>query len=60
MVIKNVRNKYKQPLVKYDSIHITPALDEAAIWNILEAVNDPEVPVLSVVDLGIVRKVAGG
>jgi ring-1,2-phenylacetyl-CoA epoxidase subunit PaaD len=27
------------------------------IWSILEEVNDPEVPVLSVVDLGIVREV---
>ena len=27
------------------------------IWKILEQVNDPEVPVLSVIDLGIVRNV---
>jgi ring-1,2-phenylacetyl-CoA epoxidase subunit PaaD len=27
------------------------------IWSLLEAVNDPEVPVLSVVDLGIIRDV---
>lgn len=31
--------------------------NEAIIWKLLEEVNDPEVPVLSVVDLGIVRKV---
>ena len=43
--------------MKHESFHITPTLDEPAIWAILEAVNDPEVPVLSVVDLGIVRKV---
>lgn len=30
---------------------------EAEIWKILEEVKDPEVPVLSVVDLGIVRNV---
>lgn len=30
---------------------------EEAIWQLLETVKDPEVPVLSVVDLGIVRKV---
>ena len=30
---------------------------EQLIWNILEEVKDPEVPVLSVVDLGIVRSV---
>lgn len=28
-----------------------------AVWQLLEQVNDPEVPVLSVVDLGIVRDV---
>jgi ring-1,2-phenylacetyl-CoA epoxidase subunit PaaD len=32
--------------------------DEAArIWSVLESVPDPEIPVLSVVDLGIVRQV---
>lgn len=30
---------------------------EATIWSLLEEVNDPEVPVLSIVDLGIVRDV---
>ncbi len=30
---------------------------EAAIWQILETVCDPEVPVLSILDLGIVRNV---
>lgn len=32
-------------------------VNEAVIWKILENVNDPEVPVLSVLDLGIVRAV---
>jgi len=32
-------------------------ISTAAIWKILEQVNDPEVPVLSVIDLGIVRNV---
>ena len=32
-------------------------VSEAAIWAILKTVNDPEVPVLSVVDLGIIRNV---
>ena len=27
------------------------------VWNILDSVNDPEIPVLSVIDLGIVRKI---
>lgn len=31
--------------------------EEKAVWSVLSAVPDPEVPVLSVVDLGIVRKV---
>lgn len=30
------------------------------IWSLLQAVNDPEVPVLSVVDLGIIRDVRAG
>jgi ring-1,2-phenylacetyl-CoA epoxidase subunit PaaD len=30
---------------------------EAAVWQVLETVADPEIPVLSVVDLGIVRSV---
>jgi len=32
-------------------------IDEKEIWSILEEVKDPEVPVLSVLDLGIVRSV---
>lgn len=32
-------------------------IDEEQIWNILEDVKDPEIPVLSVIDLGIVRSV---
>lgn len=31
--------------------------DPALIWNILEEVKDPEIPVLSIVDLGIAREV---
>lgn len=31
---------------------------EAAVWTLLEEVKDPEIPVLSVVDLGIVRTVS--
>lgn len=30
---------------------------EKEIWSLLEEVSDPEIPVLSVVDLGVVRKV---
>ena len=32
-------------------------VDSGTIWSLMEEVNDPEVPVLSVVDLGIVREV---
>lgn len=32
-------------------------ITEEAIWKILETVTDPEVPVLTIIDLGIVRKV---
>jgi ring-1,2-phenylacetyl-CoA epoxidase subunit PaaD len=37
-------------------LHTTPSVEEK-IWTILEEVKDPEVPVLSVIDLGIVRSV---
>lgn len=30
---------------------------EGEIWNILSSVNDPEIPVLSVIDLGIIRRI---
>jgi ring-1,2-phenylacetyl-CoA epoxidase subunit PaaD len=33
---------------------------EEMIWKLLEEVKDPEVPVLSVIDLGIIRKVSVG
>ena len=32
-------------------------ISEEAVWKILETVADPEVPVLSIIDLGIVRKI---
>lgn len=35
--------------------HTTP--EEKKIWNLLETVTDPEVPVLTILDLGIVRDV---
>lgn len=36
----------------------TVANDTAPIWKALEEVKDPEVPVLSIIDLGIVRNIA--
>ena len=32
-------------------------MDAARVWSLLEQVSDPEIPVISVVDLGIVRDV---
>ncbi|MDA5194468.1 1,2-phenylacetyl-CoA epoxidase subunit PaaD [Govanella unica] len=40
-----------------DIISLAKTREEKAIWAVLDAVPDPEVPVLSVVDLGIVRGV---
>ena len=35
----------------------TPTISKDHIWSILETVTDPEVPVLTITDLGIVRDV---
>jgi ring-1,2-phenylacetyl-CoA epoxidase subunit PaaD len=44
--------------MKNETAHITtPETTEAVIWKILESVADPEIPVLSILDLGIVRDV---
>lgn len=32
-------------------------IDVASVWKLLEAVNDPEIPVVSLVEMGIVRDV---
>ncbi len=32
-------------------------INEKTVWEILETVTDPEIPVLSIIDLGIVRKI---
>jgi len=37
--------------------HINTIAEEQKIWDLLEEVKDPEVPVLSILDLGIVRDV---
>jgi len=36
---------------------MSSTIEEKAIWSILETVTDPEVPVLTITDLGIVRDV---
>jgi ring-1,2-phenylacetyl-CoA epoxidase subunit PaaD len=34
--------------------------EEAQIWRLLEQISDPEIPVLSLIDLGVVRQVRRG
>lgn len=38
--------------------HAASSAEESRLWAALEAVSDPEIPVLSVVDLGVVRDVS--
>ncbi len=40
-----------------DSSSINSSEEEKKVWAILEQIADPEIPVLSIVDLGIVRQV---
>ncbi len=47
-------NSHIKPFNSFSSTGVT----EEAIWQLLEEVKDPEVPVLSIIDLGIVRAVA--
>jgi len=42
--------------VRQTDLHTT--ITEEQLWHILEEVKDPEVPVLSIIDLGIVRDVS--
>src|SRR5687768_11223235 len=37
--------------------HIDFKAEEQKIWTVLEEVKDPEVPVLSIIDLGLVRNI---
>ncbi len=39
------------------SNHINISAEEKKIWNLLEEIKDPEIPVLSIIDLGIVRDI---
>ena len=43
--------------MRQNELHIKQAPSEQVIWDLLEEVKDPEVPVLSIRDLGIVRNV---
>ena len=40
-----------------EELHIQSQTEEQKIWKLLEEVKDPEVPVLSIIDLGIIRNV---
>jgi ring-1,2-phenylacetyl-CoA epoxidase subunit PaaD len=40
-----------------NSNYINIPAEQKEIWNFLEEIKDPEVPVLSIIDLGIVREV---
>src|SRR5690242_565058 len=42
---------------KIDQNTVNESSSNGKLWNILSSVNDPEIPVLSVIDLGIVRDV---
>lgn len=45
----NIKNQYSNVTHSSD--------EEKKVWTILDSINDPEIPVLSITDLGIVRKV---
>ncbi|HZJ94502.1 MAG TPA: 1,2-phenylacetyl-CoA epoxidase subunit PaaD [Thiopseudomonas sp.] len=54
-------NPLASPVIATDRIPFNASgerLSEEQIWQLLEEVKDPEVPVISVVELGIVRKVS--
>ena len=37
--------------------HIQENISNEVIWNMMKEINDPEIPVLSVIDLGIVKDI---
>lgn len=43
--------------MRHPELHTKAVFSERAIWVLLQDVKDPEVPVLSILDLGIVRDV---
>ena len=44
-------------MVKQSEPYSENAAEERKLWQLLEAVKDPEIPVLSVIDLGIIREI---
>jgi ring-1,2-phenylacetyl-CoA epoxidase subunit PaaD len=57
MVVAADRESAAPPTAGSQAVGAGAATREAAVWRVLEAVQDPEIPVLSIVDLGIVRHV---
>jgi len=45
------------PASEHITDNVSKGESEKKIWRILSSVNDPEIPVLSVLDLGIVREI---
>ncbi|HZH65506.1 MAG TPA: 1,2-phenylacetyl-CoA epoxidase subunit PaaD [Flavisolibacter sp.] len=43
--------------MKQSELYVKPVVVEQDIWQLLQEVKDPEVPVLSIIDLGIVREI---
>ncbi len=40
-----------------DSAMTTPVMNKEEIWKLLDSIPDPEIPVISIVELGVVRNV---
>jgi ring-1,2-phenylacetyl-CoA epoxidase subunit PaaD len=51
-----MKSEARTPPTTGDTAHVSAA--EQRVWALLETISDPEIPVLSIVDLGIVRSVA--
>jgi ring-1,2-phenylacetyl-CoA epoxidase subunit PaaD len=56
--MKNINSTNKKDFVFSQSIEVSPSEGfREAVWALLEEVPDPEIPVLTILDLGIVRDV---
>jgi ring-1,2-phenylacetyl-CoA epoxidase subunit PaaD len=58
LVLDFFKNKMENKLKNITIKQISHSNREEVIWQILETVTDPEVPALSILDLGIVRDVS--
>ncbi len=45
------------PIEQYERLQLRNNADEKALWDLLDAVTDPEVPVLTLWDLGVLRDI---